>query len=66
MWRKWRERTDRFYSVDHGIYGHLTLRNLAVLAEQRGDQAEARRLWRLVLDACRGDPEAMARGEAAQ
>ena len=26
--------------VDQGIYGHLTLRNLAVLAEERGDRAE--------------------------
>ena len=30
---EWRERTDRFYSVGQGYYGHLTLRNLAVLAE---------------------------------
>ena len=43
---------------------HLTLRNLAVLAEGRGDRAEARRLWRMVLDACPGDAEAMSRGEA--
>jgi tetratricopeptide (TPR) repeat protein len=57
------KRPDQFRSVDQGIYGHLTLRNLAVLAEQRGDRAEARRLWRLVLDACPGDPEAMSRGE---
>ena len=48
------------------IYGHLTLRNLAVLAEERGDGAEARRLWKMVLDACPGDAEAIARGEATQ
>ena len=47
---------DQFCSVEQGIHGHLTLRNLAVLAE-------ARRLWRMVLDACPGDPEAMSRGE---
>ena len=47
---------DQFCSVDQGIYGHLTLRNLAVLAESR-------RLWRMVLDACPGDAEAMSRGE---
>src|SRR5208337_397639 len=31
---EWRERTDQFCNVDQGIYGHLTLRNLAVLAEE--------------------------------
>ena len=51
-------------SVDQGIYGYLTPRNLAVLAEERGDRAEARRLWRMVLDSCPGDPEAMSRGES--
>jgi tetratricopeptide (TPR) repeat protein len=56
------KRADQFCSVDQGIYGHLTVRNLAVLAEERGDQGEARRLWRMVLDACPGDAEAMARG----
>ena len=61
---EWRVRTDQICSVDQGIYGHLTLRNLAVLAEERGDRAEARRLWRMVLDACPGDAEAMARGES--
>ncbi len=58
------KRPDRFCSLDQGIYGHLTLRNLAVLAEERGDRAEARLLWRSVLDACPGDAEAMSRGEA--
>jgi hypothetical protein len=47
-------RPDLFCSVDRGIYGHLTLRNLAVLAKERGDQAEARRLWKMVFDACPG------------
>jgi hypothetical protein len=45
-------------------FTRLTLRNLAVLAAERGDRAEARRLWRMVLDACPGDAEAMSRGEA--
>jgi tetratricopeptide (TPR) repeat protein len=58
------QRPEQFSSVDQGIYGHLTLRNLAVLAEERGDRGEARRLWRMVLDACPGDAEAMSRGEA--
>jgi hypothetical protein len=58
------KRPDQFCSVDQGIYGHLTLRNLAVLAEERGDRAEARRHWRMILEACPGDPEAMSRGGA--
>ncbi len=57
------KRPDQFCSVDQGIYGHLTLRNFAVLAEERGDRAEARGLWRMVLDACPGHAEAMSRGE---
>ncbi len=55
------KRPHRFCSVDQGIYGHLTLRNLAVLAEERGDHAEALQLWKLVLEACPGDAEARAR-----
>jgi hypothetical protein len=35
-----------------------------IIEEERGDQAEARRLWRMVLDACPDDPEAMSRGKA--
>ena len=57
--------TDQFCSVDQGIYGHLTLRNLAVLAEERGDRAEAKPLWNMVLDTCPGDAEATSRREAA-
>ena len=38
------KRPDQFCSVDQGIYGHLTRRNLAVLAAERGDHAEVRRL----------------------
>jgi hypothetical protein len=34
-------RFERFASRDQGIYGHLTWRNLAVLAAERGDRAEA-------------------------
>jgi hypothetical protein len=64
--REWRERTDQFCSIDQGIYGHLTLRDLAVLAAERGDRDKARRLWRMVLDACPGDAEAMARRDASQ
>jgi hypothetical protein len=51
-------RPERFCSVDQGIYGHLTFRNLAVLAAERGLQAEAASLWRRVLAECPGDQEA--------
>jgi Tetratricopeptide repeat len=54
-------RPDQFCSVDQGIYGHLTRRNLAVLAAERGDHAEARRLWEAVLAECPGDREALAK-----
>jgi hypothetical protein len=39
----------------------LTRRNLALLAEERGDHAKAQRLWRAVLAECPGDPEALAK-----
>jgi hypothetical protein len=42
-----------------GIYGHLTRRNLAALAAERGDRDEASRLWRAVLVECPGDREAL-------
>jgi len=59
------KRPDQFCSVDQGIYGHLNLRNLAVLADERGDRTEAGWFWRMVLDACSGNPEGMSRGEAS-
>jgi glycosyltransferase involved in cell wall biosynthesis len=54
-------RPERFASLDMGIYGHLTRRNLAVLAAERGDHDVAARLWREVLAECPGDLEARAR-----
>ena len=51
-------RPERFASVDDGIYGHLTRRNLAALAEERGDPEATRRLWEAVLAECHGDEEA--------
>ena len=54
-------RPEQFASLDMGIYGHLTRRNLAVLADERGDPAEAARLWRAVLADCPGDREALAK-----
>ncbi len=53
-------RPERFSSVDAGIYGHLTRRNLGLLAEERGDRAEARRQWEAVRAECPGDAEAAA------
>jgi Flp pilus assembly protein TadD len=53
-------RPDKFASMDQGIYGHLTRRNLAAMARERGDAAEARRLWHAVLEECPGDREALA------
>jgi tetratricopeptide (TPR) repeat protein len=55
------KRPDQFCSVDQGIFGHLTRRNLAVLAAERGDHAEVRRLWEAVLAECPGDREALAK-----
>jgi glycosyltransferase involved in cell wall biosynthesis len=52
------KRPDKFSSVDMGIYGQLTRRNLAVLAEERGDRTEAAQLWAGVLTECPGDLEA--------
>jgi len=52
------KRPEQFASVDQGIYGHLTRRNLAALAQERGDHAEAANLWRAVLAECSNDREA--------
>jgi hypothetical protein len=54
-------RPDQFCSVDQGIFGHLTRRNLAALAAERGDQAGPERHWREVLVECPGDREAVAK-----
>jgi hypothetical protein len=55
------KRPEQSCSVDLGIYGHLTLRNLAALAAERSDHAEARRLWKSTLQECPGDAEATAK-----
>ncbi len=54
-------RPQEFASLDQGIYGHLTRRNLAALAAERGDRDEEMRLWHAVLAECPGDREATAR-----
>jgi glycosyltransferase involved in cell wall biosynthesis len=54
-------RPRKFASLDQGIYGHLTRRNLAALAAQRGDMEEAKVQWRAVLAECPEDREAMTR-----
>jgi hypothetical protein len=46
-----------------GIYSHLTRRNLAVLAYERGDAEEEVALWREIMNECPGDREALARLE---
>jgi glycosyltransferase involved in cell wall biosynthesis len=64
-WRRILElkRPERFASVDMGICGHLTRRNLAALAAERGEREEEERLWRDVLAECPGDREALTRLE---
>ena len=62
--RAWRRilslrRPEKFASIDQGIYGHVTRRNLAALAMERGDVDEAQRLWCAVLAECPGDKEAL-------
>jgi len=52
-------RPTTFSSVVTGIYGHLTRRNLARLAEERGDLVEAAGLWKDVIAECPGDAEAL-------
>ncbi len=59
-------RPEQFSSVDQGIYGHLTRRNLAVLAAERGDRAEAERFLTEVLTECPSDREALALRERLQ
>ena len=51
-------RPERFASVDAGIFGHVTRRNLARLAEERGDRAEAAQYWSGVLAERPDDAEA--------
>ena len=55
------KRPQQYCSFDDGIYGHITRRNLAALASERGDHAEARRLWEAVLAECPGDRQALAK-----
>ncbi len=54
-------RPRKFASLDQGIYGHLTRRNLAALAQERGDMEEAKVQWCAVLAECPGDREAIKR-----
>ena len=69
--RSWRRilglrRPNQFCSVDQGIYGHLTRRNLAALAAERADFMETERLWNDVLAECPGDREVRAKLERVQ
>jgi glycosyltransferase involved in cell wall biosynthesis len=55
------KRPNKFCSMDQGIFGHLTRRNLAALAAERGDHSEAESLWQAVLAECPGDREALSK-----
>ncbi len=62
--RAWRRilslrRPEKFASLDQGIYGHVTRRNLAALAGERGDVDEAQRQWRAILAECPADKQAL-------
>jgi hypothetical protein len=52
-------RPERFASFDKGIYGHVTRRNLAKLAEEQGDHGEAVRQWSAILAELPGDAESI-------
>jgi hypothetical protein len=53
------QRPMAFSSIDQGIFGHLTRRNLAIIAGERGDQQEMQVQWQAVLNECPGDSDAM-------
>ena len=53
------KRPAKFCSVDQGIFGHLTRRNLAIIARERGDKGELRMQWEAILAECPGDPDAL-------
>jgi tetratricopeptide (TPR) repeat protein len=55
------ERPNVLCSIDQGIHGHLTRRNLAALATERGDVGEAHKLSQEVLAECPGDKEARSK-----
>jgi len=54
-------RPQTFYSVDQGIYGHLTRHNLALIAEERGDYVEADMHWRAIVADSPNHAEALKR-----
>lgn len=53
------DRPQKLYHVDPGIFGHLTRRNLAIIAEERGDLVQAKAQWQAVLKECPEDPDAL-------
>jgi tetratricopeptide (TPR) repeat protein len=54
-------RPKKLYSVEPGIFGHLTRGNLALIAEERGDHASARSHWQAVLAEYPDDANALRR-----
>jgi glycosyltransferase involved in cell wall biosynthesis len=55
----------KFYNVEPGIYGHLTRRNLATIAAERGDRVLATKHWKAILAECPNDPDATRNLDAA-
>ena len=55
------KRPRQYRSFDEGLYGHITFRNLAALAAERGDHALERRLWEAVLADCPDDRQVLVR-----
>ena len=60
------KRPDQFCSVDQGIYGHLTRRNLAALAAERGDHRRDRETVARSAGRMPGDREALAKLNGAR
>lgn len=54
-------RPQKLYSVEPGIFGHMTRGNLALIAEERGDHELAKAHWQAVLAERPDDPNALRR-----